>query len=814
MTGIFSTCSSRILRLLQPGLLPLFLAGAIHAAASEAAVTTEPLLESCGLSLIASPETTQVTVRFRENGSPDWREGFPMTKLPYLYPAKSGPGWNRGPLEPLHVDPNEWRSMLGELRENTTYEVELREMPSGRITRTQFHTVNPEIKIAETVYLDDLPEGRMIRIQRKGSPDGWIRYTTRHPGFVISDRKRKRLELIRLQDAEYILLDNLTLRGATLHAISLDNCSHIRIINCDIAGFSRVDGQDLEGDGKFFQTVNGKKRPSWNNAGISAKGCSNLLIERNYIHSPASSASSWFYSHTCGPMAVFIRDARGSTVVRYNDFVGSCHRRWDDALGGASNGSPVGGFNRNADIYGNFFFNTNDDGIEIDGGQSNVLIHRNRFECNMVGVSTAPCIVGPSYLYRNLMVNPGDELGNIGTGIKNLFGDTGTGTVHAFNNLVWSINGGAPIKKTWQHIRFIGRNNLLYSDETVANSWALYLVPPGIRMDHSLAWHREPISFTFLKKGIAQTVGPGFGLFEKPLFVDPERQNYRLAAGSPGSRSGVRIPNFIEFENPDIGAFPSPELPDLPGRPLPVRLDRNQAMLSRKKPQETVTAIAETGFSSPFRIRINEGVEWFRVSPMEGTLQGSCRFTVTLHPEKMQAPRRYHDAFLIRLPNGLSRPVTVHADMRDCRELREREKAFSLEFAATALENSSSYPREGNALLLDRRKEAIPLIWKFEVPADGIYYLFGLWETNGVERDLFEFSVDGDRMDVHRNPLMGGNNQIRQWRHIRRGIPKKDKYFEIFSLKRGKHELRLVPNRPLRLERLGITDTPAVFCRR
>ncbi|UKI30596.1 MAG: hypothetical protein L6W00_22105 [Lentisphaeria bacterium] len=36
-------------------------------------------------------------------------------------------------------------------------------------------------------------------------------------------------------------------------------------------------------------------------------------------------------------------------------------------------------------------------------------------------------------------------------------------------------------------------------------------------MDHSLAWHREPISFTFLKKGIAQTVGPGFGLFEKPL---------------------------------------------------------------------------------------------------------------------------------------------------------------------------------------------------------------------------------------------------------------------------------------------------------
>ena len=794
-------------------LLPLFLAGTVLAADPAASVTTEPLLESCGLSLIAAPETTGVAVHFREAGSKNWREGFPMTKLPYLYPAKSGPGWNRGPVEPLHVNRHEWRSMLGELRENTVYELKLTEMPSGKSSRARFRTANPEIKIATTIYLDDLPAGKMIRIQRKGTPDGWIRYTVRNPEFVITDRGRERLELIRLQDAEYIILENLTLRGATLHAISLDNCSHIRIINCDIAGFSRVDGRDLEGDGKFFKNIKGKNRPSWNNAGISAKGCSHLLIERNYIHSPASSASSWFYSHTCGPMAVFIRDARGSTVVRYNDFIGSDRRRWDDALGGASNGSPVGGFNRNADIYGNLFFNTNDDGIEIDGGQSNVLIHRNRFECNMVGISTAPCIVGPSYLYRNLMVNPGDELGNIGTGIKNLFGDTGTGTVHAFNNLVWSINGGAPIRKTWQHTRCIGRNNLLYSEETVVNSWALYLVPPGIQMDHSLAWHREPVTFAFLKKGITKTAGPGFGLFEKPVFVDPERQNYRLAGSSPGSRSGVRIPNFIEFKTPDIGAFPSPELPDLPERPLPVRLDRGQIRLNMDKSQETVLATAETGFSSPFRIRINEGVEWFRVSPMKGILRGNTRFIVTLQPEKMQAARRYHDAFLIRFPNGLSRPVTVHADMRNFAELQAREKAFTLTVDATDLENGSNYPHKGDALQLDLRQKEIPLLWKFEVPADGIYYLFGLWETDGIERDLFEFSVDGDKMDVHRNPQMGGNNQIKRWRHIRRGIPRKDKYFEIFRLKKGYHELRLVPKRPLRLEQLGITDTPAVFFR-
>ena len=61
---------------------------------------------------------------------------------------------------------------------------------------------------------------------------------------------------------------------------------------------------------------------------------------------------------------------------------------------------------------------------------------------------------------------------------------------------------------------------------------------------------------------------------------------------------------------------------------------------------------------------------------------------------------------------------------------------------------------EGNALLLDKRSPESALLWKFNVPRDGIYYLFGLWQTDGIERNLFEFSVDGDKADVHRNPGM------------------------------------------------------------
>lgn len=773
-----------------------------------AGITVEPLQESCGISLTAAPGAEKITVRFRKTDAADWREGFPMTKLPYLYPSVSGRGWNSGPLKPLHVGPDEWRSMIGELRENTEYELETKELPSGRTTKVKFRTPAAEITVRETVYLDDLPQGEPIVINRRGKADGWIRYTVRNPDFTVTDQNKERFELIKLDRARYVILENLTLKGGTFHGISLENCSHIRIVNCDISGFSRIDGQNLDGDGKFYKTAWGKKRPPWGNAGIRAVQCEHLLIERNYIHSPASGANNWFYSHTCGPMAVCITNSRGNTVIRYNDFIGSGQRRWDDAVGGGSNGSPTGGFNRNADIYGNMFFCTNDDGIEIDGGQSNVLVHKNRFECNLTGISAAPCIVGPSYLYRNLMIHPGDEFNNISVGIKNLFGDTGTGTVHAFNNMTWSIGGGPPVKQTRRNIRFHGMNNIIYGNDAVVN-----LKVPCI-MDHNVRWYPDSSALPFRKNSAKELGIEANGIFEEPLFRDREKQNYRLDAHSPGKHLGVRIPNFIEFEHPDAGAYPSPELPDLPERPLPVRLDRQQVILSGKRKTATVTATAEKDFDSPFRIRVNDGVEWFRVSPQQGRLNAETKFTVTLRPEKMNSAKRYCDAFLIRFPNGLSRPVSVYADMRDSPELRAKEKGVTLEIPAEKLENAGIFsPGQPGGLLLDRRERETPLLWKFEVPVDGVYYFFGLWQTNGIERGLFEFSVDGDIPDVHRNPMMGGNNKIGKWRHIRRGIPGNDKYFELFRLKKGHHELRIVPKRPFRLERLGITDTPAIFHR-
>ena len=62
-----------------------------------------------------------------------------------------------------------------------------------------------------------------------------------------------------------------------------------------------------------------------------------------------------------------------NTVIRYNEFIGSDAHRFNDAVEGWGNFHPRGGFNQDAEIYGNFMIFCNDDNIELDVGQQNVL---------------------------------------------------------------------------------------------------------------------------------------------------------------------------------------------------------------------------------------------------------------------------------------------------------------------------------------------------------------------------------------------------------------------------------------------------------
>jgi hypothetical protein len=152
-----------------------------------------------------------------------------------------------------------------------------------------------------------------------------------------------------------------------------------------------------------------KKRKAINyHAGVEVgRGCSRVVVEGNWIHSPRGTANSWKDGHPAGPQGIILAETGGNNVVRYNDIIGSESHWWNDAIESIRNRSITGGPYRDTDVYGNVLAFANDDGIELDGGQINVRSWHNWITGALCGVSCAPNRKGPSYVFRNLTARGG-----------------------------------------------------------------------------------------------------------------------------------------------------------------------------------------------------------------------------------------------------------------------------------------------------------------------------------------------------------------------------------------------------------------------
>lgn len=771
--------------------------------ASGAEIAVNPLYENCGVSVIGEPETKSITMRFREKGSAEWKEALPPVKLPRQIRAPTYGNFFGKDLKALPVHENEWRGSIVMLKEDTPYELEAVLTPGGNILKQEFTTKNSKVKIAKTVYLDEMPKNKPLILEAKGTPDGWIRYTMKNPKSVLSGMKgNSRVILVR--NSEYLLLEGLTVRGGLRNSIVLRDSRHIQIVNCDIAGQAPIQKQALEDDGKYLAEDGAKM---WGCAAVYIQNSSDVLVERCYIHSPDGTANPWFFSHSSGPMAIATRSTEGGLVFRYNDLIGSDYHRWDDAIGGGDNSSPDGAFNRDGDIYGNMFALGNDDGIELDGGQSNVRCYQNRFEGMLCGISVAPCIVGPSYVFRNLTVNLGDFTNHGGLALKTVFGDIGVGRIHYFNNTGSGIGFDTRKPTIELNPRLMTRNNNL------SGNWQIHKLTIPVDMDYDLFHHEIADREESTVQALAGEKQESHAIRGKPVYENDSAGSFRLKKDFPGSGAGTRIPNFQENAGGDLGAFPGPDSPDLPYRPVPVFLDRSQLYFEfpGKTAPQKLTLRAEKGFRSEFNVRKDDRVDWFSVSPSEGVVQDGKEivFTVTLHPEKMARAKQYKDAFLIRMSDGFSRPVMVYADMRESKELRAKEKGVFLEIPAGKMQNAGVYEK-GNlpgSLQLNPAKGNEPLVWEFELPEDGIYYFFGAFHTAGLMRNLFEFSVDGDNPAPLEIQMLAGNYLNHAWRHLFRIDKPRDKYYEFFRLNKGKHTLKIWPKREgVVLEKVAVTN--------
>ena len=425
----------------------------------------------CTVLLTAEAGTTLRLVPLFRGCSYYWRGEASGTVTPF-FRAIDSTRWSAG-IPPVHDrDRKEYRGSIVHLEEDRAYEFELRDAKGKLLpgSRGTFRTWKSAVPVARTVVLDESNFDGHLEITVKGRPDGWIRYTAK-PGFVLTNprqaaNKEKTIAhdnsdaMINLRNAEYILIDNLTVRGGMSHVIHVENSSHIRIANCDIAGWGRVGVQRFDRNGRFFPVGVPVPEDYYGinfDAAIHLKKSANVVIERNYIHDPLSRANSWLYAHPAGPEAVAVQMVR-NTVLRYNDFIGSDEHRFNDAVEGMGNFHPQGGFNTDAEIYGNFMIFCNDDNIELDGGQQNVRCFRNRFEGALCGVSIQGCMTGPSYLYENLTSEMGDEQGTTQLILKTASRRSGKyAASYVFNN---TFSGKGKGTDVLEHHRLILYNNI------------------------------------------------------------------------------------------------------------------------------------------------------------------------------------------------------------------------------------------------------------------------------------------------------------------------------------------------------------------
>ena len=684
--------------------------------------------------------------------------------------AKAGEGaWKEATAFEYFPETKDYRGSIFYLDEDSLYELKL--SAGGRtFAQASFRTWASNVPVARTVTLDPATFKAPMKVTEKGSPTGWIRYVVKDdatlnvaeaaPAFVV-------------ENAAYILFDDMTIRGCaeSRNVFALNGAKYVRIRNCDIAGWGRKGIPDYsERAGGKLREANprGKKAGiiNWDAAIVISRGCEGCVVERCWIHDPISTANSWFYSHPAGPQAVGASQPDHSTVIRYNDFIGSDQHRWNDAVESGGNFIENGGLNRDADVYGNFMIFCNDDCIELDGGQQNVRCFQNRFEQAVSGVSIQGCMVGPSYTFDNVFTGGGDSMGFAYPLIKtsgiSLYGDEAC--AYITGNEFWNSVGGANPSET-------------------------------INVQEPAIWYR--------------------------LFNNRFEGNIHFngLANSPKSVEKGTVNGVTVNRDGPIA---------LPYRPVPFTIDRGmidgitfkKGVLSQKTVKLTVTTGGK-GWSSPFKVAKNDVFDWFDVQPAQGVLKSGTKteFTVTFNPARLNDRHFYRGAFLVRTKEGFSRPVSVYVytDFQ-CPFKPETGDAVAV-YVDAFKPQSGTIPAVADAPDAQNGKvvslasgfgKKNEVTYAFDLPKDGRYFIL----ARGRNDTGSTWTAQGRVDDGEWSKLTCTARKYMSWVPV--SLPSycgHDVRVSGFDLKAGRHTftMRGTGLRPYMYEGIVVTDNPGLF---
>lgn len=339
-----------------------------------------PTFESAGVywSPAGGALSNECQVTYRKVGTTPW-----LNALPLYYDARN----------------NEYRGSVVSLKPNTSYEIKLLLAGTGTTSTLTTTTWNTAFPIASTVTLAGGTSTTPYTISTGGSATGYVLYAGAADGSTVIDVGNLHDSCVTIQ-ASYVILRNVTLKGAKINGVLLDGAMHDVVIEeNDISGWGRI-----AADG-WGENVD---------AGIrtNSSGPFRVIIQRNKIHHPRSNANDWSQirtyggqtsGHPVGPQGITFYDTAGNHVIRFNEIYSDETHRFNDGMGGATNFSYLGFPGRDSDIYGNIIGNACDDALEIEGGGRNVRVWNNYMDTTYTGVSSAGVSMGPTYIFRNVM---------------------------------------------------------------------------------------------------------------------------------------------------------------------------------------------------------------------------------------------------------------------------------------------------------------------------------------------------------------------------------------------------------------------------
>jgi hypothetical protein len=486
-----------------------------------------PLMESASITLYNQTEDASADVQFKATSESQWHQGLALQWEP-IKGALSG--------SIVYLQPDTQYVIKVALSENGEL---LSEQEYSFTTRAETPPIDPD----KIYYLSEIYEGGQLDLQAlgiKGNADGWAKIIG--DGVTIAPNSDD-LSAINIGSQNYIMLENVTTKGGLRYGIHGYKAHHIWIKGCNISNYGRVAAEYRKGKG--YHSATSSTAINYD-SGIYLERNGVVVIEDCEIHSPAGKANSWEYGHPNGPNALQIwghhptESYRGQYIVRNNRFYGSANNRFNDVIEGRSNTKSYGGFGRDSAIYNNYLAYSNDDLIEIDGGQANVLVYNNEMTQGYCGISTAPNMIGPSYVFHNYIHDLGDERGKEWTAIKmgGLMSKP-AGLTNVFENLIVTNRNGISASAVQNDKTFWvnAQNNIFVSRN--------YSTMVGLGI-YDLEKYSES---TFANNVIYNTTAqrPIYDAVEGENFLHPESYNTDLISDILHAGSSINID--VEYEN-------------------------------------------------------------------------------------------------------------------------------------------------------------------------------------------------------------------------------------------------------------------------